>query len=446
MPCELNPATGRCIYAEKGEKYHPDCEVNPETNRCRKRTRQTKRKGRKEEKVKPYKCPPGKIYNRKTKKCVKKEGAVGKSILAQNVVKTIGGPISLHYYVVKMGGVTRKIFLIGDEHTKYKHHEEPGIISITTLLKKVIRRSPHCIDLFSEIIYYQGEDVRAAGKGIQGYSDPLTAVRREFGSCPYHNLSKRKCQYPNLRYQTWDLRFTLKNPGNLLGPRVSNPFDEILWGRGTLKRLRTDFSDTTLIKYILGMPLTRTKKAAMDDFFAEEFKKKAKDKKFQTEVGDPAVMERRKATIQKEYAKVMKSVKFPKDLLKTFIKSYQSTGDDNYTVIFTDFYMICRMFMKFDKTQEKIDRSPKGCPMMGKIGETAETPKHIIVYAGDSHIENVQTFIEEMFDVFPVYSTGDTKYGSKKLPVRRLEAVDQKTHEYLEPPQTVDELFEDFYD
>ena len=129
----------------------------------------------------------------------------------------------------------------------------------------------------------------------------------------------------------------MKNPGYLLGPRVSNPFDEILWGKATLKRLRKDFSDTTLIKYILGMPLTRTKKATMDDFFAEEFKKKAKDKKFQTEVGDPAVMERRKATIQKEYAKVIKSVKFPKDLLKTFIKSYQSTGDDNYTVIFTDF-------------------------------------------------------------------------------------------------------------
>ena len=192
------------------------------------------------------------------------------------------------------------------------------------------------------------------------------------------------------------------------------------------------------------MPLTRTKQAAMDEFFAEEFKKKSKDKKFQKEVGDPSIMAKRKATIQKEYAKVMKSVKFPKDLLKTFIKSYQTTEDDNYTVIFTDFYMICRMFMKFDKTQEKIARSPKGCPMTGKKGETAETPKHIFVYAGDSHIDNVREFIEQMFDVFPVYSTGDTKYGSKKIPVRRLEAVDQKTDEYLVPPQTVDELFEDF--
>ena len=448
MPCKLNLRTGRCNEGVRGENDTKNCIRHNVTKRCRRRTERRRprrtRKGKKKEKTAPYKCPPGKIYNRKTKKCVKKDGPIGRAILDKNVVKTIGGPIALHYYVVKLGGVTRKIFLFGDEHTKYKHHEDPGIISITTLLKKIIRKSPHCIDLFSEIIYYQGEDIRAAGKGIQGYSDPLTAIRREFGSCPYHNLTDRPCQYPNLRYQNWDLRFTLKNPNNLLGPRVSNPFDEILWGRGTLKRVRKDFSDTTLIKYILGMPLTRTKQAAMDEFFAEEFKKKAKDKQFQKEVGDPSVMAKRQATIQKEFAKVMKSVKFPKDLLKTFIKSYQTTEDDNYTVIFTDFYMICRMFMKFDKTQEKIARSPKGCPMTGKKGETAETPKHIVVYAGDSHIDNVREFIEQMFDVFPVYSTGDTKYGSKKIPVRRLEAVDPKTDEYLVPPQTVDELFEDF--
>ena len=147
MPCKLNLRTGRCNEGVRGENDTKNCIRHNVTKRCRRRTERRRprrtRKGKKKEKTAPYKCPPGKIYNRKTKKCVKKDGPIGRAILDKNVVKTIGGPIALHYYVVKMGGVTRKIFLFGDEHTKYKHHEDPGIISITTLLKKIIRKSAH---------------------------------------------------------------------------------------------------------------------------------------------------------------------------------------------------------------------------------------------------------------------------------------------------------------
>ena len=113
MPCKFNSRTQRCNQG--GPRENDDrCEVNPATKRCRRRTERRPRrtrKGKKKEKTAPYKCPPGKIYNRKTKKCVKKDGPIGRAILDKNVVKTIGGPITLHYYVVKLGGVIRKIFL-----------------------------------------------------------------------------------------------------------------------------------------------------------------------------------------------------------------------------------------------------------------------------------------------------------------------------------------------
>ena len=45
-------------------------------------------------------------------------------------------------------------------------------------------------------------------------------------------------------------------------------------------------------------------------------------------------------------------VKFALDLIDTYIKSYNSLKDIDFTLVFTDFYMICRMFMNFDKNKK----------------------------------------------------------------------------------------------
>ena len=73
------------------------------------------------------------------------------------------------------------------------------------------------------------------------------------------------------------------------------------------------------------------------------------------------------------------------------------TNNTDFTLVFTDFYTICRMFMKYDKDK----RTPKKCKEKGK----QNTSKHIIYYAGDLHTRNISKFLENMFGVKPIYTT-----------------------------------------
>ena len=134
--------------------------------RCRRKTeRKTTSKPKSKPKPKPrlsdssgsvkeikYKCPPDKIYNHKTKRCIQKTGIMGKKIMISSKTTQIGGPVSLDYYKINLNGIERKILLFGDEHTQYIHHKQPNTIEITTLLKKIIRKSQHCIDYILKML------------------------------------------------------------------------------------------------------------------------------------------------------------------------------------------------------------------------------------------------------------------------------------------------------
>ena len=100
----LNPKTNRCIIdrkkvkSNKKKKCPPGKILNPKTNRCiidRKIP---------EGKVIDfkYRCKPGYIYNPQTQRCVKKDGPTGKKIAITSITNTIGGPVSMHYYKVKV--------------------------------------------------------------------------------------------------------------------------------------------------------------------------------------------------------------------------------------------------------------------------------------------------------------------------------------------------------
>ena len=100
-----------------------------------------------------------------------------------------------------------------------------------------------------------------------------------------------------------------------------------------------------------------------------------------------------------------KTIKFPKDFKKTFIDVYGASINpssseakkvsESVTTIFTDFYLLSRMFAEFGTDETKIKRSPKGCPITGD--NNFKTPKYIIVYAGDLHIIKVKRFLKKMF-------------------------------------------------
>ena len=440
----LNPKTNRCIIDRKKKtkkKCPPGKVLNPKTNRC------IIDRSIPEGKVIDfkYRCKPGYIYNPQTGRCVKKDGPTGKKIAISSVTNTIGGPVSMQYYKVKINNVMKHFLLFGDVHTQYVYHTSPEIIEITTLVKKIIRKSNKCIDIFSENPPYHE---LPKGKKIQKYSSPLNAMRNEFGGCPIHHVKGIKCNYDNLRYQNWDLRFKA-DPGSYKWR--TNPYDELFMKYfGEYNDIVTRFGKTNIILYILGFTekikgnVYQTPKRIeqqIDEYFDERIEQRLKRKTFVDLVSDKEFFQSTRKLIRKEYNKCIKTVKFPKDLLETFIKTYIEIHDEikntDFTLVFTDFYTICRMFMKYDNNK----KTPKKCKEKGK----QNTSKHIIYYAGDLHTRNICKFLENMFDVKPIYTTrGLYPRGINDKLIHINDIRDHKGKK-LEDVESVDDLFKDFY-
>jgi len=432
----LNPKTNRCVNKPINDKPKkkicpPGKILNPETNRCII-----------DRKLDPdkiidfkYKCKSDQIYNPVSKRCIKKNSPLGKKLMITSVTDKIGGPISLHYFKFKVAGVMRHFLLFGDEHTQYVEHKSPDTIEITTLIKKIIRKSSHCIDLFSENPIYHD---RAKGKVLQKYSNPLSGIRNEFGHCPIHNLPGAKCHYDNLRYQNWDLRFSVE-----IGKSYkSNPYDEIFMKYPKeYEKITKKFSKKNIIYYFLGFtdlisPLTLQK---INDYFDGILSRKNKRESFAKIVADKKILQDRRDLIQKEYKKCMKSVKFPKDFLETFIKGYLNLNDNDFTLIFTDFYILCRMFLNFGIHK----KTPKRCPTKGK--NNYKTPQYSILYAGDMHVRDIFSFFERMFGVKPVYTTALTYPHGKSNKLLSIKDLRDENGQVLKDIIEIDDLFKDFY-
>jgi hypothetical protein len=433
----LNPKTNRCIIdrkknikSKKKKICPPGKIINPKTNRCiidRKIP---------EGKVIDfkYRCKPGYIYNHKSQRCVKKDGPTGKKIAISSVTNTIGGPVSMQYYKVKINNVMKHFLLFGDMHTQYVYHTSPEIIEITTLIKKIIRKSPHCIDIFSENPPYHD---LPKGNKIQKYSSPLNAMRNEFGGCPIHHMSGVKCDYDNLRYQNWDLRFKAEGGKKWL----SNPYEELFMKYPReYELINNKFSKRNIIYYLLGFTekIPKGIEEKIDQYFDETLDNRLKRKTFGDDVTDKDFFQSTRKLIRKEYNKCIKTVKFPKDLLDTFINTYLSINDTDYTLVFTDFYTVCRMFMKFDKNK----KTPKKCKEKGK----KNTSQYIIYYAGDLHTQNVYKFLENMFGVKPIYTTRGLYPRGINNKLIHISYLRDHKGEKLEDVESVDDLFKDFYD
>ena len=432
----LNTKTNRCIINRKKskntkkKKCPPGKVLNTKTNRCIIDRRIPDDKVV----VFKYRCKPGYIYNHKSERCVKQEGPTGKKIMITSVTNKIGGPISLHYYKVKVNNIMKYFLLFGDRHTQYVNHTSPEIIEITTLVKKMIRKSNKCIDIFSENPPYHD---LPKGKKIQRYNSPLNAMRNEFYGCPIHHMNGAKCDYDNLRYQNWDLRFKAE-PGKKW---KSNPYDELFMKyHGEYNNINQKFSKRNIIYYLLGFTekIPKVIVLKIDKYFNERLDQRLKRKTFINGVTDKDFFKSTRELIRKEYNKCIRSVKFPKDLLDTFIKTYLSFDDTDYTLVFTDFYTICRMFMKYDNNKH----TPKKCKEKGK----QNTSKYIIYYAGDLHTQNIYKFLENMFNVNPIFTTRKTYPNGNINKLIHINDIRDHKGKKLNDIKSVDDLFKDFYD
>ena len=437
MTCGINPKSGRCV---QGSTFKPQrCRRDKKTRRCRKKD------ARSSPLPKQKSCPKGKIMNPATNRCVSKTSKVAMKFLITKETTTIGGPIDIAYYQIEFGGVKKHILLFGDEHTTYPYPNEDSVITVATLLKKIIRNSPHCIDLFVEHQVSQRQ-MKAQGKKLQSYSNPLTAIRNEFGACPIHDTSVRKCPYSNLRYQNWDLRFQITS-SNI----KTNPYDEVL----IIPRAGTRISKLPkhiLFKYLLGFPIPLKDRKRMDKVFEELFKTYKNRELFREEAGDVEFQRHMEHVNQREYQKMLQSVpKFPKDFLKTFMSVYKNMADttesysNEYTHIFTDFYLLCRLFKQFKVSSSKSKRTPKRCPltkaqrMKTKQSQTYATPQYIIIYAGSDHNKYVGKFLRSMFSVKPLFHS-DMKFNKK------ISLKDIHYSQAFQKPDTLMGLFQPYLD
>jgi hypothetical protein len=422
---------------------------------------------------KSKRCKDGKILNHATNRCISKTGTTAKKIQVTKQTTTIGGPITISYYEIEFGGITKKLLLFGDLHIQYGLGDDPSTITITTLMKKLIRQCPHCVDLFVErgveqIYQIQIEDSdefedqeeneevlwRAAASRawaeytklekeekkkktkqtggrrlpLNEYSCPLHAVREEFSSCPV-TISLYKCPFDNLRYHNWDLRILSDDhPRLLTGTGWANWYFTVLGQYWSHPSIWKHITDEDMMKYLLGFDIGQTR-GAIDEIFDAIFdlnvprweeqgiiKNMRKQKKYQTHM---------EKVIQRAYKKMLASLPdFPKDFLDTFIQVYSPSvnkggsnlnGPVGFSLIFTDFYLLCRMFKKFSTSEGKNIRTPKRCPTTEKQRKktsqpmTYETPQYIMIYAGARHSAYVGKFLEEMFSVKPLYSHRDCK-------------------------------------
>ncbi len=430
MKCDINSSTGRCV---NGTKQSPMCERNPQTKRCIRKVQRTKKKPAPKKKPVPapapkkkphgYEtvgCKAGQIRNPATNRCINNSGPTAKKILLTKDTHILGGAVTLDYFEFEFQGVNRRLLSLGDVHTRYDHFKEPKVITLTTFLKKIIRQSDHCIDMFVEELVYQKEPSikknYARGRPLRGYPSPLNAVRGEFSQCSKHNLKGQKCPFPNLRYHNWDLRFRAHSP---FSNWTNDPYDDVFFSVDvdTHKAIKK-CDHASVVKYLLGFPLPEAKREKIDDIFQEHFIKKA-PRYMRGDNGDfEALLDHIKdieefkkhhnKIVQEIYKKSMKRVKFPKDFLKTFIKSHKRMimeGEQDaprahvfetvvdYTLIMTDFYMLCRMFQKYDVSK---NRGPKKC-------RNSAYAERMILYAGANHNKHIKYFLEEMFGIKPVF-------------------------------------------
>jgi len=413
--CGVNPETGRCVQG--GTKTPSHCMKNPKTKRCRKKhTKHKKKRVTFSPKTTFKPCASGKIRNPQTNRCILKDSKIASKILITKETTTIGGPISIAYYEIEFDGETKHILLLGDMHTQYPYDNEPTVITVSTFLKKIIRNSPHCIDLFVERIVDQRQQLKAKGKRLLGYDSPLESVRTEFGSCPYHDTSVIKCKYDNLRYQNWDLRFSDNHHWK---GRV-NPYDEVcmsdsfdtawqsfLRGQGGGKKSGILGVQKDVITYLLGLKTSPSSDHSMiNDFFNDKIDIAMKNDKFKNMVATKDFQKYRTKVIAKQLKRVQTD-KFPKDFVKTYLSIFHKNMHGiELTHVFTDFYLLCRMFQKFGKSSKKKTRTPKRCPLTKSKSSTKtsyDSSKYMIIYAGDDHNKYVQSFLQKMFNARPLY-------------------------------------------
>lgn len=392
-------------------------------------------------------------------------------------MKTLYGPVSLHRCDVTFKYNNKNIriqfLLMGDIHQETPDTKETkGIFKLQNFILNIIKTNNKCFDLFIEtysphiakILKYKEvvpskkskppsttkttkksksssttktkKTTSALSIGTDAeliydkkdYKIPLTALRVSpyLLNCRYHGMKiygkKQTCKFPNLRYHSWDLRFTNVETDLTLLSELTMTYDTELYSYFK----EYGISGELLTKFMMFRELDvkqEDKIKRLFHMFYEKIKIKIKRKEVPAHIeelfqsknvnADYAFynFDKQKKIVNKQFDKIPNKIK--KKLLEAFIKVYNKPL--NYTLALTDFYAICRMFSKFNiKTTTK------------QI--TCHTPKYafcenIIYYAGGQHTQLMLEVLLEMFGNKSLkYTTGDKYITSKSISIKSFKS------------------------
>jgi hypothetical protein len=400
-------------------------------------------------------------------------------------MKELYGPISL--YVLqgsfKYGKktITMNMLLMGDLHTKAaKITETKHKYALHNFVLNVLKTNSACFDLFIETfsphinsnlrlkkkrpldrkktpllksprsstqfhtferhvssvnnLLSVGTDASLLKNDTRDYDIPLEAMRESplLLYCRYHEYYNKqkniyyKCRFPNLRYHSWDLRFTKNETDLTILADISMTYDtkvyayfkkfgvsgkqltEFLMYRPISKKLDTKIKHIYYRFYGRILQLIKSRKAPT--YIIDLFKHTNinADYKFHN-------FNKQRRLVQKQFNKVPKILQ--SKLLAAFIKVYNSPN--RFVLALTDFYTICRMLSKF--------RNVKNRPT------TCHNPQYvfcqnIIYYAGAQHTQLLlEVFIIMFGKKSLLYSTGiDKIYNNKRMTLNKFKTPTQE--------------------
>ncbi len=372
-------------------------------------------------KFRKYKLPQ--CESHKNCKWIKYKGCVNKTELVNPnslpKIKKIVGPIKLSYWEIMCPNKTKKkILFFHDEHTNVSSlcsdRRVRNCLDIDDVLDLIINKANNekkCIDLFIEI----SPKRRSAPKYLIGgqlnkQEEIINYLEKKYTKCVWHSRKKDirigDCPYKNLRLHNLDMRRSdLKR----------NKLDSLLYYTTSCPGYIHDRDFDLLADYILGAKIK-----AKDRYKLIKILNSIKNSKRLNLHPDTPILIRKytvkqimtemnsfRRIIKKEYNKFLKTKKkyLPKLDLRQLIKdkiseNFKIKGNNftEYTHLFTDLYVLSRIFMEFGTNKKKVTRSPENCPLITNKKKTLNiSPNRIILMAGSDHIDLYNNILMKYF-------------------------------------------------
>jgi hypothetical protein len=411
-------------------------------------------------------------------------------------LKTIYGPVSLHMcdisFKYNKKTIRMHVLLMGELHTNTSNIKETETTyKLSNFILNIIRTNKRCFDLFIEaysphianILKYKrlnpnkkslpaqtttnttpktkikttnkmSNRVLSVGtdkspiRDKKDYKIPLIALRNSpyLIGCRYHNIKKYNnnyCKFQNVRYHSWDLRFTNVETDLTILSELTMTYDTIIYNYFEKYGISGKFLTQFLMFRKLGNSLEDKIKRLFFMFY-EKIKNKVKkgdapenvEELFQTINVNADYsfynFDKQKKLVNKQFSKIPTSLK--KQLLKSFMKIYNKPL--NYPLAITDFYTICRMLSKFKFKKNK--------------PETCHNPEYsfcqnIIYYAGGQHSQLILEVILDMFGNKTLKYTTGTEYVKTKRISTNSFKVKNKQFQQLKKPLNFLDIVSAFY-